>query len=174
MQPTVGIAIGKTNVHRWEPGKARQGRQPAHRHLSGAVRNVGALWAAGPITGHGNHNDIRLDLPQNLIAQAHLVHHTGSEILGHDVTDGDELFRNLQSLGLFEIQAKRSLALVVLVIVPAAVRTWLPVGKRREPASHTHSALALNTNDFSSQVGKLHGPERPSPHPGEVGDADSA
>ena len=52
--------------------------------------------------------------------------------------------------------------------------TRLPIGKRWEPAGDTHATLALDTNDFSSQVGKLHGPKRPSPHPGEVGDTDSA
>src|SRR5262249_22695978 len=95
------------------------------------------------------------------------------EVLDDDVARGAEAARDLDGLGLLEVERDAALPLVVLVEVAALVRAHLELGERRQHARDADAGRRLDADHLGAEVRQLERAERAGPHPGEVGDADA-
>jgi len=57
------------------------------------------------VAAGAEHDNLRVHLFQPFVVQSHLVHDAGRETLGDDVRPGHQLFKDIDSLRVFEVQA---------------------------------------------------------------------
>ena len=133
---------------------AGQGHQPAHRlaqRIEGRAVAIGAVLAEARDRAE---DDVRLQLAQPFVAEAHLVHDPGAEILQDDVGGLDQRGEDLLAALVAQIEAEAFLAAVVDREIDA-----LAAHQRRRLAGFLAAQL-FDLDDLGAEVGEDHAAAR--------------
>jgi hypothetical protein len=117
---------------------------------------------------HAYHHDVRLQLPQLVVAEAEALHDTRGEGLQHDVCPGDQLPGYLQCTGQLEVEADSVLVGVLVVEVAAPVGAVDAVLERTAAPKSVRIDGRFHPDDLRAVLGQVARRTRPDGVPREV------
>ena len=152
-----GVAVHQRGrgAQRLADRRAGQAHQPAHRLPQRVEGRAVAIRAVLPEPGHRTQDDVGLQLAQPVVAEAHLFHDAGPEILQHDVGGRHQGGENLLAALGAHVEAQALLAAVVDREIDALA------AHHRLRFARLLAAQFLDLDDLGAEVGQDHPAARP-------------
>src|SRR4029077_16033078 len=95
VRTSVWVGMNITTVFGWPSAIAGQLGESRQCGLRLNIRHVIGIGTSLTISAHGYQNNVASKLLKILIAQSHVVHDAGREVIHHHITGADELARRL-------------------------------------------------------------------------------
>src|SRR5262249_9021062 len=126
------------------------------------------VGAGAAIAVDAAHDEIRIQLTESLLAEAHAREHARPVVLDQHVRARDEARQDGLALCGMKIERDRALVAVELREVPRQ-----PLHDHALAADGIPLAGRLDLDHVRAHVGEQHAAERPGENPGEIDDADA-
>ena len=147
---------------------ARGGHQPAHGLADDVVAAASGVGAVVAESRNGCVDDPGVDLPEFIVSQPELVHHSGAVVLYDHVALADEVAEHFFSFFGLQVQGDPGFVPVQVHEVGA-----LAVYERRVPARIVAGSGTFYLYNFSAHICQYHAAVRPRKHPGKIEDANT-